>query len=163
MRHRRSGKKFNRNTKARAALLKSLSMSLIRDGHVTTTVTKARELQRVTDKLVTIARKGDVAARRQLQAYFGKRDVANTLVDRYVPALSAYNSGVTTLQQIGPRRGDNAEMATVRWVVTVPTGLSNPNPKSLEPTAKKAKTVSEKAPAKKSAKKAVKTAKTVKA
>lgn len=144
MRHRRSGRKFNRDTKARAALLRALSMSLIRDGKVVTTHQKAKELQRLTDKLLTTARKQNtLEARRQLQAFFGKRDVANTLVDRYVPLLAAYQSGVTKLTVLGPRAGDNAVLAQVDWAAAVgQVGLANPQPtvvsKSASSTKKKA-------------------------
>lgn len=137
MRHRRSGRKFSRNTKARAALLRALSASLVRDGKVVTTHQKARELQRLADSLLTTARKSDtLSARRQLHAYFGKRDIANTLVDRYVPLLAKYPSGVTKITILGPRSGDNAILTQVDWMEPVTqTGLNNPNP--IERTAKR--------------------------
>lgn len=125
MRHRKSGRKFSRNTKARNALLKSLCVCLIENGHITTTQPKAKELQRSMDKLFTIARTGDVHARRQLHQYFGKRDIANLLVDCYVPALNQHKSGITKISYLGNRAGDNAPMAHVTWVETVE--ISKPN------------------------------------
>ncbi len=169
MRHRKSGKKFGRDTKARTALLRALALNLVRDGKIVTTKARASELGRVADRLLTIARKGDVAARRQLQAFFGTREAANTLVDRYAPALKDRLSGVTRTEVIGPRAGDNTMMVSIGWVVDVAKGLKNPDPKKPEAkksvkktvvkTEKKAETkeIVKKAPAKKVA--AVKTAK----
>lgn len=170
MRHRKSGRKFSRDTKARAALLRALALNLVRDGKIVTTKARASELGRLADKLMTTARKGDVAARRQLQAFFGTREAANTLVDRYAPALKDRISGVTRTEVVGPRAGDNTMMVQIGWVVDVAKGLKNPEPKksvakkAAKPTvsaaakktvvaseAKTAKTPVKKAPAKKTA------------
>ena len=82
-----------------------------------TTAAKAKELRRIADRLLTIARGNDLAARRQLQAFFGKRDAANTIVDRILPLHADRLSGCTTLKSVGVRAGDNAEMMEVRWMV----------------------------------------------
>lgn len=157
MRHRKSGRKFARDTKARAALLRSLALNLVRDGKITTTKARASELGRLADRLMTTARKGDVAARRQLQAFFGTREAANTLVDRYVPALKDRVSGVTRTEVIGPRAGDNTMMVQIGWVVEVAKGLKNPEPK--KPAAKKAAKPAVSSEAKKTAAKTEVTAK----
>lgn len=154
MRHRKSGRKFSRDTKARAALLRALATNLVRDGKITTTKARASELGRLADKLMTTARKGDVAARRELQAFFGTRAAANTLVDRYAPALKDRISGVTRTEVIGPRAGDNTMMVSIGWVVDVAKGLKNPEPKKIAPAKKgvaKPAAKSEQASAKKAA------------
>lgn len=111
MRHRVSGRHFNRDTKQRQALLKGLVRSFLETGSITTTKEKAWETQRLSEKLISQAKSDSVATRRQLHRFFGKRDVVNTLVDEIAPSYQGVNSGFTTLVILGPRRGDNAMMA----------------------------------------------------
>lgn len=111
MKHRVAGGHFNRNTKQRKALFKGMVRSLLETGSITTTKSKAKETQRITDILIAKAKLSDLNSRRSLHRFFGKRDVVNTLVDSIAPLYSDVNSGFTTLKVIGNRRGDNAEMA----------------------------------------------------
>lgn len=131
MRHRRAGRKFNRDTKSRKALMRSLATALIREGRVVTTEAKGKALRSLADRLVTVARgSDDLQARRQLQLFFGKRDVANVLVDRIVPINTDRESGLTTLSTFGNRAGDNAHLVEVKWM-TMPElvgTLRNPKP-----------------------------------
>lgn len=122
MRHRIHDKKFNRDANERKALLNGLLRNLAIHGEIITTVAKAKELKRLADKAITTAKVNTVAARRQLHATFGKRDVVNTLVDVIAPALSDRNSGYTTLVKMGPRRGDNTPMAKIAFVNNKATG-----------------------------------------
>jgi large subunit ribosomal protein L17 len=140
MRHQKAGKKFNRDSKARAALLRSLAYALVREGHVVTTEPKAKTLRGLADRLMTTAKKGDLSARRNLQNFFGKRDAANTLIDRLAPLHQDRNSGYTTIQAVGVRAGDNAEMYEVRWMnMPSETGhLKNPTP-AEKPSVKTSK------------------------
>jgi large subunit ribosomal protein L17 len=131
MRHQKAGKKFNRDSKSRKALFRSLAYGLIREGRVVTTESKAKTLRSLADRLVTTARGADeLHARRQIQAYFGKRDAANTLIDRILPLHTDRQSGFTTIQSVGVRAGDNSEMYEVRWMVMPETNgnLKNPTP-----------------------------------
>lgn len=154
MRHQHAGRKFNRDTTARKALLRSLARALVLEGHVVTTAAKGKTLRSVADRLVTVAKGEDqLHARRELQEFFGKRDVANVLVDRIVPLNTDRNSGYTTLSVLGNRAGDNAQMVEVKWVVMPDHvgSLKNPNPapknerkRSTAPKTAKKKPVAEK-------------------
>ncbi|MDQ5951439.1 MAG: large subunit ribosomal protein [Patescibacteria group bacterium] len=156
MRHRVSGKKLGRDTKHRIALFKNLARALILHGTVTTTEIKGKQLKRLADKLVTTAKPGDMAARRNLHSYFGKRDIVNTLVDRVAPAMTKRTSGFTTIEKVGIRVGDNTQMVTISWV-DMPESLgsfANPNPapkKDKPKAAKPAKAEKKAAPVKKEA------------
>lgn len=110
--------------------MRSLATALVREGRLVTTEAKGKALRSLADKLVTMARGNDVNARRQLQMFFGKRDIANVMVDRIVPINTDRDSGFTTLSVIGVRAGDNAQLVEVKWV-TMPEivgTLRNPNP-----------------------------------
>lgn len=120
MRHRVDKHHFNRNTKARKALLKSLLRSLVEQGEVITTTAKAKELRRLMDKVVHKAQADNVETRRLLHRAFGRRDVVNTLVDRIAPAMADRVSGFTTLSKVGSRRGDSAEMTKIKFMVEIP-------------------------------------------
>lgn len=113
MRHRVAGRKFNKDTKHRQAMIMNLVRSLFLHGELTTTEAKAKETKRWADKILTKAKKEDTAARRSLHRFFGKRDVVNTLVDRIAPASGDRQSGFTTHEVVGKRRGDNVVMVKV--------------------------------------------------
>ncbi|MBD3249999.1 MAG: 50S ribosomal protein L17 [Candidatus Pacebacteria bacterium] len=131
MRHRVSKKTFNRSTKHRQAMFKNMVRSLVLHGQIKTTQAKAKEIGRIADKLISTAKKGDLAARRQLHRFFGKRDIVNTLVDRVAPLMKDRQSGFTTIKMIGKRRGDNSLMVQLSLVEqSDQTGsLSNPEKK----------------------------------
>ncbi|MFZ1721348.1 MAG: 50S ribosomal protein L17 [Microgenomates group bacterium] len=116
MRHRIAGKKFNRDTNARKNLLSGLVRSLVEHGKIVTTQAKAKEVKRLADKLVSMAQGEDVAARRQLHKFFGKRDVVNTLVDRIAPLFTDRVSGFTTIKAAGVRRGDNTALFELSFI-----------------------------------------------
>lgn len=139
MRHRVSGKKLGRDTKHRVALFKNLARALILHGSVTTTEIKGKQLKRLADKLVTTAKPADLAARRTLHAYFGKRDIVNTLVDRVVPVMADRTSGFTRIEKVGIRVGDNTPLVSISWVNMPETvgSLSNPTPQKFPTKAKK--------------------------
>lgn len=132
MRHRVSGKKLGRDTKHRIALFKNLARALVLNGTVTTTEVKGKQLKSLADRLVTTAKGESVAARRNLQSYFGKRDIANTLVDRVAPAMADRTSGFTRIEKVGIRVGDNTPMVTVSWVNAPKSvgSFANPSPKA---------------------------------
>lgn len=116
MRHRVASKQLQRDTNHRKALIMNLVRQLIEHGSITTTSAKAKVLQPVADKMVTKAKKADVAARRSLHEFFGKRDVVNTLVDKIAPVLASRTSGYTRITEVGTRAGDNAKLVTIAWV-----------------------------------------------
>lgn len=119
MKHRIKGKHLNRDTNNRKLLFKSLISSLIQTGEIKTTETKAKAIKGLTDKLITRALQGSVAARRLLARFFGRRDVVNKLVDEVAPAMKDRKSGFTRITKIGKRRGDNTEMVKIEFVEKV--------------------------------------------
>ncbi len=139
MRHRSSITKFNRDTKSRKALFKSLVRSLVETGTVVTTTSKAKETKRIADKLIGKAKVDSLATRRTLHRFFGTRDVVNSLVDRIAPEFSDKVSGFTRIKTVGVRRGDNSQMAEVSLVrmPAVVGTLKNTDTKNKE--VKKAK------------------------
>jgi len=94
----------------------NLMRQLIEHGSITTTSAKAKVVQPVADKLMTKAKKADVAARRSLHSFFGKRDVVNTLVDKIAPVMADRSSGFTRITEVGIRAGDSAKLVTLAWV-----------------------------------------------
>ncbi|MBU0974526.1 50S ribosomal protein L17 [Patescibacteria group bacterium] len=111
MRHRVKIKHFNRDSKARKALFKGLVRSLIEHGHIVTTESKAKEIKRITDKIISNAKVDTIATRRLLHKFFGRRDVVNSLVDRIAPEFADKKSGFTRIEAVGLRRGDNTKLA----------------------------------------------------
>lgn len=139
MRHRVSTSTLGRRTKSRQSLIREQVRSLIQHGSLTTTLAKAKVIQRVADKLIARAKDNSVARRRQLHQFFGKRDVVNTLVERVAPAHQDRVSGFTTRITLPPRRGDNTTMVTVKFVNQV-AGLGSLKPEAAKqlPQPKKA-------------------------
>lgn len=116
MRHRIHGKKLNRSSGHRKALFKNLARNLFLHGQITTTEAKARAVQPIAEKLITRAKQQNLASRRMIQAYFNDRGVTTRLVDRIAPQLDKRTSGFTSLELVGPRRGDNTMMAQLSLV-----------------------------------------------
>ena len=116
MRHRKAGRKLNRTSAHRRALFANLAKALIEHEQITTTDAKARELRRYAEKLITMGKKGSLAARRN--AYAKLRDDAS--VERLFGALAERykdrHGGYTRIYKLGPRRGDCAEMALIEFV-----------------------------------------------
>ncbi len=141
MRHLVAAKHFNRDANQRKMLLRNLLVDLIEHGHMTTTVTRAKEVRRIADKLIHKAQTDSLTSRRTLHRFFGRRDVVNTLVDRIAPVMMDRTSGFTRLVAAGTRRGDNSDIATVSLVVMpdrVDT-LKSGKTEYVLPAAKKAK------------------------
>ena len=153
MRHRVAKKHFGHDTKGRKALLKNLLRALVEEGEVVTTTSKAKEIKRLMDKVIHRAKKDTVESRRLLHRTFGRRDVVNTLVDRIAPAMADRVSGFTTIAKEGIRKGDNAQLSRLKFVVeidrkgTLKSGTDH-SKVEVKKAAKKAKPVVKKAPAK---------------
>lgn len=114
-RHGYKGRKFGRETDQRRALQRGLMRSLILNQEITTTLTRAKELRRTTEKLITIAKKGGLANRRLLIARLNDLESATVLIDVIAPQIKR-DSGYLRVERVGFRRGDNAEMATISFV-----------------------------------------------
>ncbi|MBR6505698.1 50S ribosomal protein L17 [Candidatus Saccharibacteria bacterium] len=114
-RHSYKGRKFGRETDQRLALRRALVCSLIREQSITTTLARAKEIRRITEKLVTIAKKGGLANRRLVISRLNDIETANLLMDVVAPQITR-NSGYLKIEKAGFRRGDNAEMGTISFV-----------------------------------------------
>ena len=115
-RHGYKGRKFGRERDQRRALLKGLATSLVIHGRIETTLPKAKETLRYTEKLITKAKKGDLHSRRQVISKLGNIAAANKLVDVIAPQLSGRNSGHVRVERTTVRRGDGAELAIIEFV-----------------------------------------------
>jgi large subunit ribosomal protein L17 len=119
MRHRNSGRQLSRNSSHRHALLRNMATSLLRHEIIRTTVPKAKELRRVVEPLITLAKIDSVAKRRL--AYARLRDVAvvEKLFDDLGPRFKARAGGYTRILKMEPRPGDSADMALMQLVEEV--------------------------------------------
>ncbi len=124
MRHLKAGRKLNRTSAHRKALMRNLATELLARERIQTTTAKAKELRPVAERLITLGKRGTLQARRQaLRLVKTKAAMANLfgpLAERYATRPGGY----TRIVRIGPRRGDNAEMAVIELVDTpvVPRG-----------------------------------------
>jgi large subunit ribosomal protein L17 len=116
MRHGVRLKKLGRTSSHRLALLRSLSTSLFRHERIRTTVPKARELRPFAERLITLARRDDLHARRQVIRQIADKDVVKKLFSTLGPRFATRPGGYTRTMKIGPRQGDGAEMAFVELV-----------------------------------------------
>lgn len=148
MRHRVKIKHFNRDSKARKALFKNLVRSLIEHGYIVTTESKAKEIKRIADKIIAKAKTDSVATRRLLHKFFGRRDVVNSLVDRIAPEFKDRESGFTTLEKVGLRRGDNTKLAKLS-LAKLPKRMGTLKAEKIEAKKLVKKAVKKKAPVKK--------------
>jgi large subunit ribosomal protein L17 len=120
VRHHRSGKKLGRDSAHRKALYSNLTGSLIEHGRIKTTVAKAKAVRPIAEKMITLGRRGDLAARRQALAYLHSNDVVHILFAEVAPRFTDRPGGYTRITKIGPRAGDAAEMAYLEFVDYVP-------------------------------------------
>ena len=109
-------RKLGRPTDQRRAMLRNLTTSLLEHGRIETTVTRAKEVKRMADKMVTLGKRGDLHARRQALAYITKDNVVKSLFDEIAPKYAERQGGYTRIYRVGPRRGDGAEMAVIELV-----------------------------------------------
>ena len=109
-------RKLGRPTDQRMAMLRAMTTYLLENGQIKTTVTRAKEVAPLAEKMITLAKKNDLAAYRQALAFITKEDVAKKLFDQIGPKYATRDGGYTRVVRIGPRRGDAAEMAVVQLV-----------------------------------------------
>jgi len=100
----------------RRAMLRNLTTSFLETGRSETTVTRAKEVKSVAEKMITLGKKNTLASRRQALAYITKEDVVKKLFDEIAPKYAERNGGYTRVIRIGARRGDAAEMAVLELV-----------------------------------------------
>ena len=116
MRHQRAGKKLGRDASHRKALYANLAGALIEHGRIKTTVTKAKAVKPVAEQMITLARRGDLHARRQAVAFLRSKDVVHKLFEEVGPRFKDRPGGYARIVKIGPRPGDAAEMAYLELV-----------------------------------------------
>lgn len=116
MRHRKAGRKLGRTAAHRKAMLRNMVTSLLEHERIVTTVPKAKEARRVADKMITLAKRGDLHARRQAYAYIKSKDVVAKLFDELQEQYADRQGGYTRIIRTGIRQGDTAPMAILELV-----------------------------------------------
>lgn len=116
MRHNVMGRKLNRSTKHRKALFRNLATELLRHKRIKTTEAKAKSVQPIAEKLISLARRGDLHARRQAAKELHDPAVLQKLFDEIGPLMQNRAGGYTRIYKLGPRQGDGARMALIELV-----------------------------------------------
>ena len=116
MRHRNKGRQLSRTSSHREALLRNLAISLFRHGRIETTTAKAKELRPFAEKLITLAKRGDLHAKRLVARSIQDRDVLVLLFDQIGPKMAERPGGYTRILKTGFRQGDGAETALIELV-----------------------------------------------
>ncbi len=109
-------RKLGRPTAHRKSMLRNLTTDLLREGRITTTITRAKEARRMAEKMITLGKRGDLHARRQALAYIYDEDVVTDLFDNIAPGYAERNGGYTRIIRLGQRQGDTAEMVFLELV-----------------------------------------------
>ena len=126
MKHRVVGRRLDRTTEHRTAMLRNMATSLFRHERITTTTPKAKELKRFAEKIVTLAKKGTPHARRIANRDVRDVEVLNKLFGSLADRFKARAGGYTRLVRVGRRHGDNAELAVIELLDRAPAGAEAP-------------------------------------
>jgi large subunit ribosomal protein L17 len=137
MRHNKSGRRLGRNSSHRAAMMRNMVTSLIEHEKITTTVTRAKELRKLADKMITLGKRGDLHARRQVMQVIRDRKVVGKLFEMVGPRYQERPGGYTRILKTGNRLGDNAPICIIELVEEEFT----PRPKKAAPVAEAPATV----------------------
>ena len=113
MRHRVAGRKLQRNTSHRRALLRNMVTSLLIEERIETTVAKAKTIRPLVEKMITLGKRGDLHARRQALSYLQTKEAVTRLFDTVAPRFGDRNGGYTRITLAGFRRGDGGEIAFI--------------------------------------------------
>jgi large subunit ribosomal protein L17 len=116
MRHGFKGRRFSRSLSHRKSMFANLAVSLIEHEQIVTTLPKAKDLRPIVEKLVTLGKRGDLHARRQVIAQIGNEDVVKRLFDTIAPRYADRHGGYLRIMKAGFRKGDNAAMAVIEFV-----------------------------------------------
>lgn len=109
-------RKLGRTSDHRRAMLRAMVTYLLENGKIETTVTRAKEVRSMTEKMITIGKTNDLHSKRQAMGYITKESVVKKLFDEISPKYAERNGGYTRMVNIGPRRGDAAEMCIIELV-----------------------------------------------
>ena len=132
-RHSYKGRKFGRENGERKALIRTLTISLIKTQSITTTLARAKEIRRSTERLITRAKKGGLANRRIIIARLDNIEAADYLIDVIAPQITR-DSGYLRIEREGFRKGDHAELGTISFVDNIDPDFGH---KKAEKPAKK--------------------------
>jgi len=142
MRHRKAGKKLNRDSSHRRAMLRNLVTAFFRHEEISTTQAKAKAARPIAEKMVSLAKRGDLHARRQALSYIMEKSVTHKLFDEMKDRFQERQGGYVRILLTGHRKGDNALLATMQLVTTAGKG------KGLAKASKKAVSKEKKSPEK---------------
>ena len=109
-------RKLGRTTAQRTAMLRAMVTFLLENGKIETTLTRAKEVQAMAEKMITTAKTNTLHNKRLVLAFVTKEDVVKKLFDEVAPAYADRNGGYTQIFKLGPRRGDAAEMALIKFI-----------------------------------------------
>lgn len=109
-------RKLGLPTDQRIAMLRSLTTSFLKHGKIETTETRAKETRRLAEKMITLAKRGDLHARRQVLSFVYEEEVVQNLFENIAPKYAERNGGYTRMYKVGPRRGDGAEVVILELV-----------------------------------------------
>lgn len=116
MRHRRKGRQLSRTASHKKAMLSNMATSLVRHERIKTTTAKAKELRPFAERLITLARRGDLHARRQAARAIHDKEALQKLFDTLGPRYAERNGGYLRILKLGRRKGDGSEVALVQLV-----------------------------------------------
>jgi large subunit ribosomal protein L17 len=118
--HRKAGRKLGRDAAQRRALYSNLACALIEHGRIKTTEAKAKEVRPIVEEMITLGKRGDVAAHRHAVAFLRSKEIAHLLFAEVAPRFAERPGGYTRILKIGPRQGDAARMVYLELVDYVP-------------------------------------------
>ena len=131
-------RKLGRPTAHRKAMMRGMVTLLLENGQVETTLTRAKEVRSIAEKMITLGKKNTLASRRAALAYITKEEVVGKLFAELAPLYAERNGGYTQIFKLGPRRGDDAEMAIVKLIDYVkPAPVDEKEAKKLAKKEKK--------------------------
>jgi large subunit ribosomal protein L17 len=116
MRHNKSYRKLGRRSDHRKAMMMNMTISLLREERIETTVTRAKELRKFAERMITVGKKGDLSARRRAFAFLRDDAVVAKLFTEIAPKYAERNGGYTRIMKTGVRRGDSSELAIIELV-----------------------------------------------
>lgn len=109
-------RKLGRPSAHRNMMLRNLVTSLLKHGRIETTEARAKETKKIAEKMITLAKRGDLHARRQVLAYVTEKEVVKNVFDEIAPKYQDRNGGYTRMYKLGPRRGDAAPMVILELI-----------------------------------------------
>ena len=119
-------RKLGRTTAHRNAMLRGMVTLLLKNGQIETTLTRAKEVRSMAEKMITLGKKNTLASRRAALAYITDENVVSKLFNEIAPTYENRQGGYTQIFKMGPRRGDAAEMAIVKLIAEAPVADEKP-------------------------------------